>query len=140
MVYKIKKISIDKFYRKYNKQFSDYNKYYDQYWDIIDIIDTNFGNVLKKSVFRRKVMFYSLFLSLYDVKYGLPKGNGPYILNKKYSDAVEVFNIITIIIRNPDSYQQYSEFITACARQTDNVNPRKIRHNFIVDNMLQFLR
>jgi len=135
-----KKLSIDKFYRRYNRNFPEYNKYYDQYWDIIDIIDTNFGNVLKKSVFRRKVMFYSLFLSLYDIKYGLPKEKGPYTLTKKFSEAIELFDIVTSIIRNPDSYQQHSELITACARQTDNINPRKIRHNFIVDNMLQFLR
>ena len=135
-----KKKSINKFYNDYEDTFNDYQLYYKRYWEILDLIDNNFGLTIKNTSFRRRILFYSLFLTIYDIKYGLPKQNGPYNISKHFFQADEELKRISNILRNPSHFPEHGDFIESCARQTDNRIPRQTRHNFILNGLLHELR
>ena len=135
-----KKKFINKFYKEYDEVFNDYHIYYKKYWEIIDLIDSNFGILIKTTSFRRRIIFYSLFLATYDIIYGLPKQKGPYDISKNFYEAEKQLERVSEIIRNPELHQEYTDFIESCARQTDNIGPRQIRHDFILNTLIQELR
>jgi len=135
-----KKKFIDHFYERYDEKFPDQNIYESQFLDLFDLIYKTHYNAIKRTVFRRKALFYSLFLALYDLKYGLKHQDGPYtdkIDHEKINNTIYKLNSI---IKNKDVPNEYNDFIEASSRQTDNINPRIKRHNTILFDILNSVR
>jgi len=131
-----KKKSIDFYYEEYDNSFYLANEMQSKYEEIFNHIYTNYYPYIKKTIFRRKAIFYSLFLVMYDIKHGLPRKNGPY--NEKWNDEkirIAIYKIDNVF-KTQKLNSQYIDFIEACSRQTDNLHPRELRHDFILKAIL----
>ena len=140
-----KKNSIKLFYSKYDDEFLEENIFLNKFEILINLISSIWdGDSLSRTPWRRRPLFYSLFLGFFDLIYGLP--NSPHKLEKRYilrhSKYPQIRQHIEALgdvldEENPEHHDDcYTDFINATARQTDNINPRSIRHKFIVEAIL----
>lgn len=131
-----KKKSIDNFYAAFDQRFSEGRRVRSRFSGTLDVIEETVSETLASSEFRRPPLFYSLFCTVYHRQYGLPKFNQTTpkralgsIERAGLSSAVaKLSEIIEGARENPDQVPaKYSKFVTACLRQTDNLEPRRIR-------------
>lgn len=137
-----KKKSIDTFYEKYDETFGDQKRVETRFGSTIDAIEESVEDTLDDSEFRRPPLFYSLFCAVYHRSYGLPNFNmtspkRALIQTEKNNLASAIAKLSEVIENareNPDKIStKYSKFVTACLRQTDNVEPRRIRLQVIYE-------
>lgn len=132
-----KKTSIDKFYLEYDEQFDDRIKMEKRFEGVVDQITTALGSTLKESEFSRPPLFYTLFCVVGHYLFGIPKQNEA-VAKKVRLSAAECDKLRDAVIRLSDILnlakqdktaikKRDSEFVTACSRQTDNIQPRQIR-------------
>jgi Protein of unknown function DUF262 len=135
-----KKKSIDTFYENYDKKFSERTRVEARFAATLDEIESAAGDTLKDSEFTRVPLFYSLFCAVYHRKYGLPRAPlatprhslSPTEKQQLSSALAKLSELILTAKQDPDSVpSQYSKFVTACLRQTDNIEPRRIRFSAI---------
>ena len=133
-----KKKSVNKYYENYEDSFADAKATKKRFEGMMSWIDTNVGTILKHTLFRRRAMFYSLFVAAADAMYGIENGNGPIagfpkrsisttqkeILHKKLKQITAGVNAI-------EKPKALVEFAIAAASQTDNLKPRQVRHNYL---------
>ncbi len=128
-----KKKSLDAYYLKYDKIYPENEEFSNKYLDVLEKIDQLFGNVIETTKFHNKVLFYSLFCVIYDIYHGLPGQTGPHgqIMPEQYEKAKNVLYLLNsqLIMEKPS--KKYLEFVNATKSQTDNINPRGIRHSTI---------
>lgn len=134
-----KKKSLDGFYKRWDDRFSFANKATARFRDVIAILTNALGDDLAKSKFRKPAMFYSLFLAVYELKYGQ--------LGKPESRSRDLTSPDMAAIRRTVSHlskirgmgeaapSKYQAFVQASSRQTDNVRPRQIRHQTILQEL-----
>ena len=129
-----KKGSLDSFYKKWDDRYPYKAKSVDRFQDIIDLVEQYLGTVLSQSNFRRPAIFYSLFLVIYEIRYG---GLGDLsqakrVFGDREGNALQqaVINLDRIL-RSTAPPAAYQAFVTACQRQTDNLRPRQVRHSTI---------
>ena len=131
-----KKKSLDSYYKKWDDRFPYKQKSVERFQDIIDLIEGQFGSHLAQSKFRRSALFYSLFLALYEIRYGnlgdLSGGRKSFgdREGQKLRGALAKLDDILEMERPPSDFQP---FVTASQRQTDNIGPRRIRHKAILE-------
>jgi hypothetical protein len=65
-----KKKSLDSFYKKWDDRFPYRQRSIEHFQDIVDLIERHVGDDLSQSNFRRSALLYSLFLALYELRYG----------------------------------------------------------------------
>ena len=129
---------IDEFYKLYESKFPHRTQVINEFNAVIDIIQSSFGDYLCDSMFRRKPLFYSLFSSVYDARFGLPDTDRPAIkfnLAQKKVLAINLLKIEEKILADKLS-KQYEIFYKASRAATGNPSNRKIRHNFIWKNAI----
>jgi uncharacterized protein with ParB-like and HNH nuclease domain len=130
-----KKKSLDTYYKKWDDRFPYQQKSVDRFQDIIDLLNTQVGDYLGNSNFRRPALFYSLFLALYEIRYGqLAKLTSTKAAfgdkeGRKLRAALAKLNDYLEMEQPPREYQA---FVTASQRQTDNITPRRTRHTAII--------
>jgi hypothetical protein len=128
-----KKKSIDLYYAKWDDDFPGRLRTMKRFRETIDYLEDEVGDILSKNPFRRSPLFYSLFLAVYAARYGGLGGspiNKPTNIRKgKVRDAI---GHLGEILENPAPSAKDYEFIEACQRQTDNIQPRKIRHGALL--------
>lgn len=130
-----KKKSIDTFYEDYDKRFTQQKKVEDRFSATIDEIEKALGDSLEASEFTRVPLFYSLFCAVYHRTYGLPKlslptPKRPLAATEREQLASAIAKLSELISNAKDEREipsTYSKFVTACLRQTDNLEPRRIR-------------
>lgn len=129
-----KKKSINHYYSKYDKAFPQEAKAVERFEAIIQRIKETFGETLALSSFHKRALFYTLFCVMYDLEFGLPEEDGPYgrIRPRDFPRVREAMMTLTNQIESPSPAQEYVEFVTACQRQTDNLIPRRIRHQTVL--------
>jgi len=135
-----KKSSLDKYYTTYEDVFPQARLLRIQFEGVINWIEINIGDQLTKTAFRRKTLFYSLFMAVTDILYGIPDGVGPIsptipisLSKNKRKRLHEKLNEVSFAIKLDSPPKDISEFAAAAARQTDNIKPRKTRHKYLVD-------
>lgn len=135
-----KKKSINQYYENYEDSFADAKATKKKFEGVMSWIDTNAGTVLKQTLFRRKAMFYSLFVAAADAMYGIEKGNGPIVGFPKRSISTTQTEIlhkklkqITAGVNAAEKPKALVKFAIAAASQTDNLNPRLVRHNYLFE-------
>jgi len=130
-----KKKSLDKFYDKWDDRFPYKEKSIDRFFDVVDLIERDLGESLNDSNFRRPALFYSLFLAVYELRYG---DLGDFSLGKKSFSHHDGKRLLAALAHLDDALEaehppkHLSQFVAACQRQTDNIAPRRTRHATIL--------
>jgi hypothetical protein len=130
-----KKKSLDRFYEKWDDRFPYKEKSTERFFDLIDLIEKHLGESLSESNFRRPALFYSLFLAMYEIRYG---ELGEFSSNRRTFSDRDGKRLLAALARLDDVLdseqppKNLSQFVAACQRQTDNIAPRRTRHTTIL--------
>lgn len=130
-----KKKSLDGFYSRWDDRYPYKQKSVSRFQDIIDKIEMNFGDRLRRNNFRRPALFYSLFLALYELRYGKLGDLTGTKSSFSDQDGRRLQNVVANldrILNMKSPPREYHAFIEACQRQTDNIGPRRTRHNQVL--------
>lgn len=136
------KKQISKYYDKYEEAFPfDVDDLQLKFDCIIGIIGQLFPESMKTSEFRRIHLFYSLFLSIYHMKYGIKNLNPDYrsfeIANiAKYKNGLEAIENIFKVEDKLNLPKEENSFLTDCQRATTDAAVRVRRSNYIAKTML----
>lgn len=143
--------SISTHYKDYDTKFEHKDKIINQFRSVIETIKRIYGQtkvesssseniVLGLDEFEGAPKFYSLFVSIYDILYGL-KGStikSPHgIRVSDYPKIKAELDNISAIIQNRD--KEYLSFVEAFKRQTTNKNKRELRHKIITSKLLSVM-
>jgi hypothetical protein len=137
-----KKESIKYYYKEYDMSFPQKKEIDIKLTYIKALIENIFKDNLASSNYRRKAIFYSLFGAFSDLLYGMPEEEGIHgitIPQDKYSDIYRNLVFLNEQLDTEQPNPEFNEFINACSRQTDNKQPRKIRHRYIKNAILSAL-
>jgi Protein of unknown function DUF262 len=136
-----KKKSLETYYSKYDKMYPNKDKFSNEYFFVIEKIDQIFSDAIKTTKFHNKVLFYSLFLVIYDLYYGLPRQAGPHgsistIQHDRAKNAL--YNLHSqLTMKTPSS--EFVDFVNASKSQTDNIKPRELRHSTIKGQLIDLI-
>jgi hypothetical protein len=130
-----KKTSINRFYAQFDDRFPQRSRLEKHFRLTLDVIDETFRESLTTSEFRRPPLFYSLFCAINHRTFGLPKQrlNTPRrqpteTERRGIRAAMETLSEKIALARVGEPMpSKYVPFVTACLRQTDNIQPRQIR-------------
>lgn len=131
-----KKKSIDTFYKQYDAEFEQRRDVERKFRLCLETISTSTPeDVLKESEFCRPPLFYSLFSAVYHRIFGLPqfslktpKRRLSRSEEESLRNAVATLSEPIAAARENEPFpKEYEAFVTACLRQTDNIQPRKQR-------------
>jgi hypothetical protein len=138
-----KKKTIDSFYEKWESSYPDQERDEKRFKETLNTISETFTNdELVNSDFRRAPLFYTLYCVVFHNMFGLPgiqRATPRKRLTADQRDGLReaVSFLSDKIAQSKDPTAQvplkYSTFVTACQRQTDNIQPRKIRFNSLFD-------
>lgn len=128
-----KKEKLEKFYRKFDEEFPSKGVVKKQFRGVIDLISQICGDSLSDSIFSGRVHFYSLFLCLFDIVYGMPNSpvaKAPRRMSKEGFSAIKkALDTVSGQFRNDES--SLAEFIDASTHHTNDKRERTIRHKFL---------
>lgn len=134
-----KKKSLEAYYKKYDDSFPDRKRVKMEFEHCILKIQAIFSDSLAASPYRKRSLFYSMFCVVYDIMFGLPSSPTAAerrrlkISPKSYSRIRRNLAQLATALETESPTPSQSRFKEACARQTDNVLPRRIRHRYIFD-------
>lgn len=133
-----KKKSLNKYYKNYEDDFADAKTTKNKFEKVMSWIDTNVGDILQHTLFRRRAIFYSLFVAVADAMYGIERGHGPIAEYPKKSISTAQAAVlhtelkkITAGVKSINKPRSLVKFAIAAASQTDNIKPRQIRHDYL---------
>ncbi|MBL5926625.1 DUF262 domain-containing protein [Enterobacter asburiae] len=133
------KKSVAKYYEKYEKDDIGEAESHDlkeQFINVIDIISEIFSDNLKNSNFKRIHVFYSLFLSIYHLIYGLKDIDSPPRIDLTKIKRIEnnLSHVDTLFDDSTDIFSEEDEqFINDCRRATTDKTVRIRRSQYLVD-------
>ena len=136
------KKQIKKFYEQYEEDFEyDVHDLRGQFQGIIDLIDELFDNDLSKREFRRIHVFYSLFMALFHMQYGVKNMQSVSVDIReigypKVSQRLEKIDYIFVEDENHQLSKEESQFLEDCRRATTDTNVRIRRSEFIAKVIL----
>jgi hypothetical protein len=128
------------------KIIKDTYKKYDDGFEYIELIENRFaitleeckiildGNI-KEMEFKRAPLFYSLFIAVYDLKFGLKttSGEGKEINNENLANVqTELYNINSTV-SSEEEYDEYLAFSHASKSSTDKLANRQLRHDLLLE-------
>ncbi|RLC08690.1 MAG: DUF262 domain-containing protein [Deltaproteobacteria bacterium] len=141
-----KKKSMKRFYQEYDDEFPHQKKVERHFRKVIDLLVSIWGrDGLSQTVWRRKTLFYSLFLGLYDVEFGLPKSkfssrsSSLKIRPSSYARVRQAIEELGDQVTQDTPTEEYYDFVIACKQQTDNIKPRQARHKFVIRSLKRAL-
>lgn len=130
-----KKKSIDEFYDKYDEIFPLQKTIERRFREIVDDINESLDGVLRRTVFRRPPLLYTVFCVIIHRRHGLagiairsPKAALSKADRLSLREAVESLSDKVDAAKGGDTVaSRYQSFVNACLRQTDNIRPRQTR-------------
>jgi hypothetical protein len=138
-----KKSSIDTCYSEWEEAYPTQDRDEKRFEETMAALSETFtGDVLRESAFRRPPLFYTLYCVVYHHLFGLPEITRVSPKKKLVADereslreAVENLSEKILDAKDPgkETPPKYKQFVFACQRQTDNIQPRKIRFNSLYD-------
>jgi hypothetical protein len=136
------KKQIKKYYEQFEKEFEfDIDELAAQFVSIIDLINNLFEDGLKKREFRRSQVFYSLFMTLFHMQYGIKNID----CDRKVIEKVEYVRVsqklekIDYIFEEENKdllSKEESQFLDDCRRATTDAAVRIRRSEFIAKLIL----
>lgn len=133
------KARIESFYKKYDEEFNPKKDVASKFERICDLIEDIFGQGIGETNFKGRALFYSFFLVLYDLEFGL-KHQERHVRRIRPQDYDGVREAVERLGRIIDE-KEPSEivFVRACAQATDKQKSRKIRHDRIKREIISAL-
>lgn len=137
------KKQIKKFYEQFEKEFElDTDDLEAKFQSIFDIINQLFDKNLKKREFRRPHVFYSLFMTLFHMQYGVSnmKSERRMIEDIGIARVSQKLEKIDYIFEEEDKDQlskDDKQFLDDCRRATTDTNVRIRRSDFIAKIILE---
>jgi hypothetical protein len=138
-----KKNTITSFYEKWESSYPDQARDEKRFIETMSAISQTFtGDELSNSDFRRPPLFYSLYCVVFHHLFGLPgtQRQSPRrkLTSIQQEDLREAVSFLSDKIADSKDPAvvipaKYKTFITACQRQTDNIQPRKTRFDTLFD-------
>lgn len=129
-----KKNSITRFYSDYDESFVERKRVIERFRATLDAIIASVDS-LDSTEFRRRPLFYSLFGAVYHRQYGAPDVTLPTpkkALNseqrRKLRNVVADLSEVLSKARHEEPIpDRFVSFVNASLRQTDNIQPRRVR-------------
>ncbi|MFQ5544221.1 MAG: DUF262 domain-containing protein [Nitrospiria bacterium] len=125
---------IRELYESKDDSFPEKKKVVREFKMVIDTITNCLGDSLKNTIFRRRVLFYSLFCAFYHVMYGIPNtaelGHGGSHSNLTTSELLQVKNSLIGLsnkYRGTSSSREMEKFIAASQKATGDREQRITR-------------
>jgi hypothetical protein len=136
-----KKKSLDDFYAQYDDEFKAQVVVEKRFRAVVDGISESMGEGLRESEFRRVPLFYSLFCTVFHRMFGLPKENLQTPKKELSGDerralqdtVKELSDVIAAAREGQAVAAKHTEFVNACLRQTDNIQPRRKRFRTVYE-------
>jgi len=141
-----KKKSLESYYKQYDDSFPQARKLQRQFEATVLSIQNIFAGELADSPFKKKALFYSLFCVVYDLTYGMPATPiDRHFAHEKiapisFAAIRRSLNRLGEVLETEQPTAEQTRFIEACARQTDNIAPRRVRHRFIFNAVYEAIR
>lgn len=131
-----------KYYNKYDDDFPKAEKLRQQFEKTIDTIGAIFDTRLSQTPFRRAPLFFSLFLVIYDLLFGLPGETSSRLsFSKRERDCVfEATTRLGEIVVSKTPPERYATFVDAARRATADAERRRVRHRFLRDAIMENVR
>lgn len=129
-----KAADIDKFYEEHEEEFAQESILTKQFRATIDTIGEIFeAGDLWESAFKRRPLFFSLFVAVYDAKYGLPKSTrAQFAINQKRAKVIRIglLRMEQALLADPipASHETFYKYARAA---TADPTKRRYRHEFI---------
>jgi hypothetical protein len=134
-----KKGSLDDFYRRYEEDFPQEILARTRFEDVMSWLDTYLTDSIRTTAFRRRALFYSLYMAVADALHGIPKGQGPleglgkHATSRKVSVRLDgALRDLSRAVADKEPPARLVRFARASAQQTDNIGPRSVRHKHLV--------
>ena len=133
------KKSVSKYYEKYEKDDIDeaqFQELKNQFFNVIEVIVDIFSDNLKNSNFRRIHVFYSLFLSIYHLIYGLKDSDeAPPVDLSKIKRIDNNLSHVDGLFEDfgDDDDEDDIQFINDCRRATTDKTVRSRRSHYLVN-------
>jgi hypothetical protein len=138
-----KKKSINRYYDDWETVYPDEDRDKKRFIETMNTISETFTHEeLAASEFPRPPLFYSLYCAVFHQVFGLPDFQRTTPRKKLSTDQREGLKEAVAVLSEKISDSKdpaatipakYKAFVAACARQTDNIQPRKMRLNSILD-------
>lgn len=132
---------LDKYYKQYDEMFSERTIIEARFCEMIDILGNMFDGELKSSEFSKSPMFYSLFVVLYHMKYGV-KGFEAEKRDFSVADYAKIraaLNEIDELFAKEDLSPEEQRFMTACKKSTTHKINKLTRCNFISKVIIRYM-
>lgn len=126
------------YYKTYDENFDQRQSIENSFDEIISLITRLFDDSLKKSVFRKPALFYSLYLALYNVKQnvkGMPESVEIILDEKAESKIKNCLDRIEILIGSDDLTKDELSFVTSISRATSDNYSRETRTMYIINQL-----
>lgn len=132
-------------YRDYDAAFEEYDELATRFKNISEELEVLAQDEFPNMELRRPPLFYSLFMAVYDITYGLgsPLDGRSIDLNSTIdaSAAHDVLFELDAALQKDEVYTtKYDEFVRACSSSTDKIPQRTIRHRIMTELLKQCLR
>lgn len=127
-----KKIVKDTF-KKYDDEMPHSELIENRFAETLEDCKTILENNITESEFRRMPILYSLFVAVYDLKFGLSQfeNEGKELqVDNLQTSSTEIYKINSTIT-GEEEYDEYKEFKNASKSSTDKITNRLIRHNIL---------
>jgi hypothetical protein len=138
-----KKKVIDAVYNTFEDTYPTQDRDERHFRDVMATISETFNGDLAESAFHRPPLFYTLFCVVYHHMFGLPttqRSSPKRRVSPEQRDglreAVEKLSHLITAKKEDSAFEapkKYLKFLDACARQTDNIGPRKVRFDALYD-------
>ena len=137
------KKSISKFYMNYDEKFPALDELKRKFEELMYLIDELLIGEIPQTIYKGVPWFYTLFTALADIKYGIPKGhtkNHFSLKNTKQHFLLKesLINISQRLMKNEKSKSLLKVF-EAGKSTTHSIKSRVIRHNYIVNELINTL-
>ncbi|MGP1309298.1 MAG: DUF262 domain-containing protein [Phycisphaerales bacterium] len=135
-----KKKSINDFYKDYDAEFPGQKTFEAAVARTLGFFAEHLTDTISDTVFRRSVMFYSLYCAVASLAFGTPDGpasSSKVRFGKEFASSVSsaMYEIDDVLMDDDATLSpklgDHKEFLEACKRQTDNIRPRNIRFQVI---------
>ncbi len=131
---------IKTYYKMYDEKFPQQIEIENLFDEIISLITNMYGENLRKSLYRKPALFYSLVIALINFKYPVP--DMPKLQMIEFNDKAEskiktCLDRIEELIDSEDRNRRENDFVTSISRATSDTDSRKTRTKFIIEELNQ---
>lgn len=124
-------------YKKFDDELPNASLYEERFAETLEHCKIILADNIKEYEFRRMPLFYSIFVAIYDLRYGLKseKGDGKELILDNLPEVQSELIKINSTISEDDLYEEYEEFRDASKSSTDKLPNRTKRHEILKEVM-----